>query len=106
MLVKTSTSVYQWIIRSESGNGDVYYQDPRDGDCVGYNDIIFMQVTNYHNRWLTGARGGDNTNVATRNCRDGDYEESVISSFQWIVLATLGASATPSPPPSPFPTLF
>ena len=104
----TAGSTYQWTLRSESGNGNIDDQDPRNGECIAYNDIIFIQVNFIDNKWLTGARGGDSEGVLTRNCRDGGYEESILSTYQWIVRDTLfppsSITSVPTSPPSPAPT--
>ena len=67
---------YQWIARSESGDGSIHYQYPKAGECVMYNDKIFFRINELNNMWLTGGRGASDNNVSTRNYLDGGYEQS------------------------------
>merc|ERR1711998_386492 len=57
---------YKWTVRSTLGSGPVGDIDPRSGQCVSLNDMVYFQVNNLDNRWLTGARDYGNENVWTR----------------------------------------
>jgi len=89
---------YRWTVRSESGRGDRDYPDPKSGECVAYNDKIFLQVNTINNRWLTGGRGFGNYVVETR-----DYllheQLKVNSPYQWIVRSESGDGRREDPDP-------
>jgi len=89
---------YRWTVRSESGRGDRDYPDPKSGECVAYNDKIFLQVNTINNRWLTGGRGFGNYVVETR-----DYllheQLKVDSPYQWIVRSESGDGRREYPDP-------
>jgi len=72
---------YRWTVRSESGDGNRDDPDPKSGECIAYNDKIFLQVNTVNNRWLTGGR---NYVVATRDYLL-DKQLKVNSPYQWIV---------------------
>ena len=77
---------YHWIL------GSLSYKDAKDGDCLKYGDIIFLQDFFRTFRWLTGARGSKNQIVQVRNHLKSDYEkkEDVTWTYQWIVRRTSG----------------
>ena len=55
---------YKWIIRSQPGNGDLSYEDPRASeDCVKYGDRVYLQVMSAERRWLSGGRYDGNNRV-------------------------------------------
>lgn len=81
-------------MRSAPGKGTRSFKDPRSGRCVEYGDIINLQVNNLDNRWLSGARGGDNAGVDVRDkysSANNDYERTVVeNNYSWIARSTLG----------------
>ena len=44
---------HQWTVRSSRGNGTVDYEDPRKGECLEYNDKIFLQNNFLPHLWCT-----------------------------------------------------
>jgi len=48
------------------------------------------QNNNKDFRWLSGSRGGGNTNVVTRNIMGSAYEQAGASNYQWIVRSDPG----------------
>merc|ERR1740124_1798844 len=54
------SETYRWTVRSESGDGNIDDPDPKSGDCIAYNDKVFLQVNTINNMWLTGGRGFSN----------------------------------------------
>jgi hypothetical protein len=80
---------YEWIVRSTDGSGDRDFVDPNKGSCIGYGDKIILQNNNFNYRWLTGARGGGNNGVYTRDKRnDNEMREHV--TYEWIIMGTAG----------------
>merc|ERR1740136_52157 len=92
------SETYQWTVRSESGDGNRDDPDPKSGDCIAYNDKVFLQVNTINNRWLTGGRGLGNYEVETR-----DYllheQLKVDSPYQWIVRSERGDGRREYPDP-------
>lgn len=87
----TAAESYQWIVRSEVGNGGRVTMDPKNGHCVKYGDKVHLQVNNLDNRWLTGGRGGGNEGVGTRNKLGSNYERTTAATaYEWIIRATPG----------------
>jgi len=65
-------SIYAWIIRGYPGDGSISYEE-RSGvqnECIQYGTMIYLQNTAMDFRWLTGSRGGSNTNVYTLDLLD------------------------------------
>ena len=83
-------SVYRWKVRSTPGTGLLSSPDPKQGDCLHRNDVIYLQVND--NRWLSGSRNGDGQLVITRNHLDGGYEQGRPFSYEWVVQRELGES--------------
>lgn len=75
---------YMWQVRSNPGTGNVAEADPRGGQCVDYGDVVWLQIQNMPNRWLSGGRGDDHESVRTYNHLDGGYEQTVnLKKYQW-----------------------
>jgi len=92
------SETYRWIVRSESGDGNIHDPDPRSGDCIAYNDKVFLQVNSINNRWLTGGRGFGNKEVETRNYLVHE-QLKVDSPYQWIVRSETGDGRRNDPDP-------
>jgi len=76
---------FQWIIRKRCGdgvgcNGDRTRAEKEDGQCLKYNDVVYLQNNSLDNRWLTGGRGDGNKKVLT-----GDTSEGNFWAYQWKV---------------------
>jgi hypothetical protein len=77
---------YQWQIRSNPGIGlleedESDTSDPAFGLCIGDRDPVYFQSRLRENRWLNGARGGNNANVLTGN----QNTDSAKDTYVWIV---------------------
>jgi len=79
-------SAYEWTIRS--GN-DENESDPRAGECVYYQDKVYIQVNNVDNMWLTGGRGRKSRKVAIR-----DHFSKTESKNQLVYSWTLRSNTT------------
>ena len=90
----TADSSYQWIVRSNIGNGyrDTRSADPAYGHCVEDFSLVVLQVNNLDNRWLSGSRSAGNEAVITRNILASTYESTfpTVDSYGWIMKRTVG----------------
>ena len=75
---------YKWTVRSTPGSGPRGFIDPRNGQCVSLNDMVYFQVNNLDNRWLTGGRDSGNENVWTRD-GTGDPSWTGGPSYLWEI---------------------
>merc|ERR1712226_868779 len=74
-----------WIIRSTGGSGLRTDVDPKDGQCIKYDDKIYIQSNRIDNQWLSGGRNDGNNDVKTRNI----YEETNKRyHYEWIVASS------------------
>ena len=89
----TLGTVYEWIVRSEAGNGSRRVDtDPKNGQCVKFGDLVYLQNNFMDSRWLNGCRGSWNGGVNTRNHLGSSYEKfSVAKAYQWIVRSEAGS---------------
>jgi len=82
-------SPYQWIVRSESGDGRREDPDPLAGRPVIYSDAIFLQVNHVNNRWLAGRKGTHDIYVMKTVDWNHDRRENLLF-FSWTVLNDSG----------------
>jgi len=83
---KKSGATYQWIVRSEAGKGKRLQTDKANGMCVLYQSVVYLQVRNLDDRWLTGGRGHGNAGLHTRNHQGSNYEKiNAKTSYEWII---------------------
>jgi len=81
-----SGATYQWIVRSEAGNGDRLPNDRVLGMCVTHNSVVYLQNAALDNRWLTGGRGYGNAGVHTRDHQGSFYEIlNAKTTYEWII---------------------
>lgn len=76
---------YRWNVRSAAGNGtkssDI--RTGKYGECVNYDDVVFLQVRSTASRWLVGNTGQGNQEVFTRNQMDGYEQTHGHTSYLW-----------------------
>jgi len=58
-------SAYELTIRSSIIDDERIENEPRNGECVHFQDEVFLQVNDVDNRWLTGGRGSRRRKVTT-----------------------------------------
>lgn len=84
---------YKWIIRSQPGNGDLSYEDPRASeDCVKYGDRVYLQVMSAERRWLSGGRYDGNNRVRAWDmlARGEGTPQQGDGSYRWTVRSSAG----------------
>ena len=82
---------YKWKIRSTVGNGSTSNSDPKDGQCLLKDDIIYLQVMGMNSRWLSGGRSSGNEGVLTRNILGSSYEQNTVGEYyRWIIRREAG----------------
>jgi hypothetical protein len=89
--LENAENTYKWTVRSTSGDGSRNYPDPKQGECLKYGDQVFLQANLLDNRWLSGARGGGNEGVLTRDHLSSSYElKNAEKTYKWTARSTAG----------------
>jgi len=88
---------FKWKLRSNLGNGDLSYPDPKENQAVKFGDHIYLQTLTIEDRFLVGGIGinnlpysySNNEGVATLSKNNEDSSDK----FKWIIKSDLGSGA-------------